>query len=235
MHSEPSTLLTVLAWISLGLGFGSAVAVLIDIFALGNRQHMWIMEVVYPVTALYLGPVLLWFYARHGRETSGGGEDDSGDEEEVRWWHVAKGVTHCGAGCTLGDIIGEWLIFTTGFSIAITGSVAAHTLWADLLVDFALAWGLGILFQYFSIAPMRDVTVGQGVIQAIKADTLSIVSFQLGLFAYMALYHLVLWKPPLAVDTAAYWFMMQIGMIVGFATAYPVNRWLIATGIKERM
>jgi hypothetical protein len=29
--------------------------------------------------------------------------------------------------------------------------------------------------------------------------------------------------------------MMQIAMVVGFATAYPVNWWLIARGIKERM
>lgn len=24
------------------------------------------------------------------------------------------GVSHCGAGCTLGDLIGEWLIFALG-------------------------------------------------------------------------------------------------------------------------
>ena len=29
--------------------------------------------------------------------------------------------------------------------------------------------------------------------------------------------------------------MMQIGMIVGFFTAWPVNAWLIRKGWKERM
>jgi hypothetical protein len=29
--------------------------------------------------------------------------------------------------------------------------------------------------------------------------------------------------------------MMQIAMVFGFATAYPVNWWLIRSGIKERM
>jgi len=29
--------------------------------------------------------------------------------------------------------------------------------------------------------------------------------------------------------------MMQIAMLCGFATCYPVNWWLIRTGIKERM
>jgi hypothetical protein len=29
--------------------------------------------------------------------------------------------------------------------------------------------------------------------------------------------------------------MMQIAMLVGFATSYPVNWWLITAGFKERM
>ena len=29
--------------------------------------------------------------------------------------------------------------------------------------------------------------------------------------------------------------MMQIAMLFGFATAYPVNWWLIESGIKEAM
>jgi hypothetical protein len=31
------------------------------------------------------------------------------------------------------------------------------------------------------------------------------------------------------------WFMMQLAMLTGFVTAYPVNRWLIKAGIKESM
>jgi hypothetical protein len=29
--------------------------------------------------------------------------------------------------------------------------------------------------------------------------------------------------------------MMQIGMVIGFATSYPMNWWLIRTGLKEAM
>jgi hypothetical protein len=32
-----------------------------------------------------------------------------------------------------------------------------------------------------------------------------------------------------------FWFMMQIAMIAGFLTSYPVNCWLIHKGIKESM
>jgi len=36
-------------------------------------------------------------------------------------------------------------------------------------------------------------------------------------------------------DSPVYWFLMQIGMIIGFFTAWPVNTWLIRAGIKEAM
>jgi NADH:ubiquinone oxidoreductase subunit 5 (subunit L)/multisubunit Na+/H+ antiporter MnhA subunit len=81
----------------------------------------------------------------------------------------------------------------------------------------------------------RDLGKLEGIWQAIKVDTLSIVAFQLGLFGWMALSHFVLWQPPLPVDTSVHWFMMQIGMIVGFFTAWPVNRRLVRSGIKEKM
>src|SRR5690348_17138737 len=32
-----------------------------------------------------------------------------------------------------------------------------------------------------------------------------------------------------------FWFMMQIAMLCGFVTSYPVNWWLIRRGIKEKM
>ncbi len=32
-----------------------------------------------------------------------------------------------------------------------------------------------------------------------------------------------------------FWFMMQIAMLAGFLTAYPVNWWLLRAGIKEKM
>jgi hypothetical protein len=96
-----------------------------------------------------------------------------------------------------------------------------------------LAFGLGIAFQYFSIAPMRGFGVGEGIVAALKADTLSLTAFEIGLFGWMAVIQLALFTSPhLKPDHVAYWFLMQIGMIFGFLTAFPVNVWLIRRGIK---
>ncbi len=65
---EPHWLMVV-SWVALGLGFVSVLVILADQFLLGNRQHMWVMNLVHPITALYRGPVWLWAYIRHGRES----------------------------------------------------------------------------------------------------------------------------------------------------------------------
>ncbi len=46
---------------------------------------------------------------------------------------------------------------------------------------------------------------------------------------------LVLFSPPLQPNNPIYWFMMQVAMVIGFATSYPVNWWLLKAGIKEGM
>lgn len=249
-----STAWIVVGWVALASAFVCAVAIAYDIVVRGYRQHMAIMNVVYPVTALYWGPVAIWFYFRLGKQMSmkwareqGMDMDEmtSSDDEDPpsyspfakkNWWPISKGVSHCGAGCTLGDIVGEWIVYLTAWSIPIFAAKDANALMAMYVADFALAWTFGVVFQYFSIVPMRD-DVGRlaGIWQAIKADTFSILSFQLGLFGYMALFHLVFWQPPLTVASPTYWFQMQIGMVIGYFTSWPVNVWLIKRGWKEKM
>jgi hypothetical protein len=57
-----------------------------------------------------------------------------------------------------------------------------------------------------------------------------------GLFGWMALMSFVfLPGSPLHPGSPVYWFLMQIGMVIGFFTAWPMNIWLIRRGIKEAM
>jgi hypothetical protein len=102
-------------------------------------------------------------------------------------------------------------------------TVAGLTLGAEFIGDYIAAIALGIVFQYFAIAPMRGLPMRKGLIEAAKADVASLTAFEVGLFGWMALM------------TFVYWFLMQVGMIAGFFTAWPVNTWLIRAGIKEAM
>jgi hypothetical protein len=227
----PPTWLTVLAWISLASAFGSAALILVDIFVRGFRQHMSIMDVVWPLTALYSGPLGWLAYRRWGRVNSPRYRQQAGVRGHYPF-PVSVGIsdTHCGAGCALGDVISEWVLFAVG------ATIAGVALWPEYIADFALAFVFGIAFQYFAIAPMRHLGFRDGVIAALKSDTLSVITFEIGLFGWMALFFFVFFtNPRLTPAHAAYWFLMQVGMILGFLTSYPANSWLIRRGIKEGM
>ncbi len=108
--------LTCLSWISLSLSFVCALVIVADILA-GRRQQMWIMNVVWPVTALYSGLLGLLAYYRIGRLSRKEIAQDAearGEEPPVKgkpFWQIAGiGSTHCGAGCSLGDMCAEGLL-----------------------------------------------------------------------------------------------------------------------------
>jgi hypothetical protein len=78
---------------------------------------------------------------------------------------VLTGTSHCGAGCTLGDLIAEWAAFFFP-AIAIWfgyGSLFAEKTFAIWIPDFLLAFAIGVAFQYFAIQPMRHLEVGEGI------------------------------------------------------------------------
>lgn len=227
----PPVWLTVLSSAALALAFGCAGWIGLDIVGRGYRQPMWIMELVWPITALYFGPAAVWGYRKWGRPMTGRWRaEHGGPPGKPDYAGVAVGVSHCGAGCSIGDVIAEFAVFGLG------ANVAGIVLGAEYLGDYLAAVALGIIFQYFAIAPMRGLGLRKGLVEAAKADVASLSSFEVGLFGWMALMRYVFFPAPhLMPDSPVYWFLMQIGMIAGYFTAWPVNVWLIRTGVKESM
>jgi Domain of unknown function (DUF4396) len=206
------------------LSIAACLFVAADILLMGRRQPMKVMEAVWPLTLLYWGPLGLPFYLSFGRGEPGGMHMH---DRVPMWQAVFKGSAHCGAGCALGDFAAEWIVL--GLGLALFGSALA----ARLTLSFVLAYAAGIAFQYYAIAPMRGLGFRAGVAAAIKADTLSLVAYEVGMFAFM-IYRAHAW-PGLKPTDWSYWLMMQIAMVCGFFTTYPVNWLLIRSGVKERM
>jgi hypothetical protein len=203
-----------------------------DIYARRYRQQMKVMEAVWPITALYFGPAAVWAYRAWGRPKTQRWQAEHGDPPaQPRYASTAVSVSHCGAGCTLGDIVAELVIFAIG------ATIAGVALPAEYIGDYVAALGLGIAFQYFAIASMRRLSLRAGLIEAAKADVASLTAFEVGLFCSMALMFSVFFPAPhhLRPDSPTYWFLMQVGMMAGFFTSWPVNSWLIRAGIKEAM
>jgi Domain of unknown function (DUF4396) len=82
---------------------------------------------------------------------------------------------------------------------------------------------------------MKKLSPKQGIKAALKADTLSLTFWQIGMYGWMAITTFLIFHHELKADNPAFWFMMQIGMLCGFLTSYPINWWLIKKNIKEVM
>jgi hypothetical protein len=220
-----SSWLRYLAWCSLGVGFACACWIAYDVYGRGHRQRVAVMGAVWPLTALYLGPVAVWAYHRLGRADA----IEPWRLRRPRWAGTAISVTHCGAGCVLGDIIAEFALFGLG------ASIAGQTLYAEYAGDYVLAIAFGVVFQYLVISRMRRLNLRTGLAAAAKSDVVALSAFEVGLFSWMALMRFALFHPPLHPSSPVYWLFMQLGMMLGFVTAWPANVWLINHGIKEAM
>jgi len=220
-----------LAVTSLVAGLISASIIAVDLKR--RPQRMAVMNIVWPLTSLFAGVLWLLFYFRYGRAPQTG-------DVPMRV-AVAKSTTHCGAGCVLGDIVAEWLAFAQPGIAVWFGwrHLFDEKMFAVWILDLLLAFLFGIAFQYFAIAGMRDVSAGKGLVQAVKADAASILAWQIGMYGCMALLQLLWIRPAYGalapVDSAPFWFLMQIAMLCGFATSFPVNWLLVRAGVKEKM
>ncbi len=145
------------------------------------------------------------------------------------WQSIVVGTLHCGSGCTLGDLIAEFSLLV--FPFAAFGSI----LFGSWIVDYILAFLIGIIFQYYAIKPMKNLSSGKAIVAALKADTLSLTFWQIGMYGWMAVSTFLIFHQRLHADTPLFWFMLQAGMLLGFLTAYSVNWGLIKKGIKEAM
>jgi hypothetical protein len=234
--------LQVLAYVYFVGGVISAIYITYDILKKKHMQKMPIMNVVWPVTVFYLFPLGLWAYWHLGHSYSRTSSFDqyhfvksheytSNKTRRPSWESIFVSATHCGAGCTIGDVISTWLIFIG--SIVIFGSVLATA----FILDFTFAWLLGVIFQYLAISEMRKMSLREGLVDSIKADTFSLAAFETGLFGWMAIVALVIFGTTWHANPTepVFWFMMQIGMTIGFFTSYPANVWLVKKGIKHSM
>ena len=198
--------LHILAVASLVIGFACASVIVID--ELGRPQKMWIMNLVWPLTALFGSVLWLTGYFLWGR-----------------------GMTR----------IAEWLAFGVPAVAVALGwkSLFAEKTFAVWVLDYLFAFALGIVFQYYTIKPMRHLSVKDGIIQALKADFLSITAWQIGMYGFMAFAQFAwfarVYGTKAEVNAPEFWFVMQLAMLCGFVTAYPVNWILIKVGVKEQM
>ncbi len=200
-HSEMNMMmsvpgwLTALSWLWIALAVLSAAIIARDIFVSGHRRSSRTMDVVWPVSALYLGPAGLWLYQRWTRPRS---------TPTV----AATGLAG-GAASTLAHVIGVPLVVASGVTIA------GIDLWPMILV---------IAFVATAFLAAFEASGGRRLVTAAWVAVITVLAFDVGMGGWMLLLHFTESMP--SASHIAFWFLMQIGVVLGTLTALPVVRWL---------
>ncbi len=217
---------TLSAWIVTGLGALLAAAILADIYVGGHRQPLRAMELVWPITAIYAGPLVWWAYYRWGRPATPRWQRQHGRAPRPGLAATAAVQTIPGGAVSfVGHMIAMPLVMLTGVTIAGQG------VWPMMLLIAAFALPLLIAFEYHSLALTgRNQSVGQRLWAASRISVLAIVAFDVGMGASMLLVAFVFAYSPASM---AFWLVMWGGMWLGFATAYPMVWWLLSKEATE--
>lgn len=209
---------TLLAWIVTGVGLVIASVMLADIHLGGYRQPLRAMETVWPITAVYAGPLAWWAYYRWGRPASQQWQQQHGPAPRLGLATTAAVQTIPGGAVSfVGHMIAMPLVMWTGWTIAGQG------VWPMMLLIAAFALPLLIAFEYHSLSLAGQIqSVGRRLWAASRISILAIVAFDVGMGASMLLVAFVLGYSPTSM---AFWLVMWGGMWLGFATAYPMVWW----------
>lgn len=206
---------------------GILLSILVYIDTRKHKQSMRIMGIVWPLTMLWASWIGLIAYISFGRQKHKAEPmdmDHKMDMPHSKWQGIALSTLHCGAGCTLADIIGESITAGLGLSL-ITG-------WS---MDYVLALMIGVYFQYMAIQQMGRLSPKMAIGRALKSDILSLTAWQVGMYGFMAIYLTCFSESVINRASSEFWFVMQLAMIAGFILSYPMNILLIKIGLKHAM
>ncbi|MEU7799436.1 DUF4396 domain-containing protein [Micromonospora arborensis] len=223
---QPTWLLA-LSWASLAVGVVSFAIVVADTYLRGHRQPVRVMEIVWLVTVLYIGPAAVRLYWNWGRPEAFSRRRQEGQPRRPRRGIVVTHVSRCGAHCALGFIVAEVALYV------VRSDPGQESLWVDYAGDYLTAVMIAVLFRYFG-APGRSLTkVWHALSTVVKVELLTITAFEFALFVWLTLAHrVVLPEPPLRPDSPTFWFAGQLGLIAGFIAAWPTASWQLGRGLR---
>jgi hypothetical protein len=208
-----------LLWGWFALAAASTGYVAWDNFVHGNPEET-VMKWGWVLVTPYMGPIALALYVLTDKEPRPGTH-----EEFVRpLWKQAIGSTvHCIAGDATGIV-----------AAAVLTAVLGLPMGADLAVEYAAGFGFGLLvFQALFMKSMLGGSYVTAVRRTFLPEWLSMNMMAAGMFPVMIV--LMMGRDMRAMEPTEplFWAVMSLGVTVGFATAYPVNAWMVTKQLKH--
>jgi Sec-independent protein secretion pathway component TatC len=109
-------------------------------------------------------------------------------------------------------------------------------MWIDMVAEYAFGFTFGLfIFQALFMKDMMGGSYAAAVRMSFLPEWISMNMMMAGMFPTMVV--LMMGRDMRAMEPTQllYWGTMSLAVIVGFATAYPVNAWLVWAGLKHGM
>jgi hypothetical protein len=142
----------------------------------------------------------------------------------ARWRQTLGSTMHCVAGDGVGILAGA--VLSSVFGLAGLVEVAV-----EYILGFAFGWTI------FQALFMRDM-VGGSYLRSLRSTFIAeLLSMNLLMAGMVPTVMALKSRIPFAADPASprFWFVMSMGLLVGFIFAYPMNWWLVAYHLKHGM
>lgn len=180
-----------------------------------------VLKWAFVLITAYTGPIGAFLYVLGCREPLTGLHERY---VAVRWRQVLGSTMHCvagdGAGILGGAILGSFLSFT--------GAV-------DITVEYILGFGFGLMiFQALFMKSSMGVSYSRALHQTFIPE---LVSMNVLMAAFIPVMRFGFTK----IDgsdsprSPTFWFVMSLGLLVGFVVDYPINWWLVTRHLKHGM
>jgi len=201
------------------LTVGSMLFLLWDLFT--NTPTTKLMKLAWFLVVLYTGPIGLLIYLLSCKQPMPHMHDAF---INVHWKQAVGSLLHCVAGDATGIIFSAVIVYHFGLPNGL-----------DLSVEYLSAFIVGLfIFQALFMLSMYDGNYWMAVHKTFFAETVSMNMVMLGMIPTM----LILMHNLPGADNPKhllFWGVMSLATIAGMITAYPINSWLVAKGLKHGM
>ncbi len=203
---------TPIAWTFVALALLSAAVIVVDVVR-GRRHGSAAADAVWVSAALYLGPAAVVLHRRAAARTArAGGPSESSPAEVTLPGGGASAVAH---------LIGVPLVIASGLTIA------GIDLWVMIIVIGGIAVALLLGYELLT-GRARGAVRRPRLAEAAGAAVLTVLAFDVGMGGWMVALHYNELMPP--ATEGSFWFLMQLGVLLGLLTGYPAARWLVSRG-----
>ena len=206
----------VYVWLSVALLCAAYVAY--DQFR--HNPEATVMKWGFVLVTLYMGPFGLLLYVLADKEPAPNTHEVF---VEPLWKQGVGSTVHCVAGDATGIILA-----------AAATAILGLPMWADLLVEYTAGFLFGLLiFQSLFMRAVMGGTYAENVRRSFIPELVSMNAMMAGMAPVMIVLMMGRDMRAMWPGEPLFWFVMSLGITVGFALAYPVNVWLVTRGLKH--